>query len=103
MVPQGQRAPEALYLSGMNYQNLRDLGLWELHNFYFLGCIHQVPHSDLSRRCYREYEQNVFMSFSGSGGMHLPDEVRAELQTLSSLSAPLPATTEKPQNKTGVN
>jgi hypothetical protein len=87
--PQGKNAAEALYLAGLNYQTLRDLGLWELHSFYFLGCLHQAPHSELARRCYREYEQNVFLSFSGSSGTHLPEEVKAELATLRTLAAPL--------------
>jgi len=86
--PNGKKAPEALYLAGLTYEVLQDLGLWDLHEFYFISCIHQSPHTQIAERCYQHYEQNAFVAFSGSGGTYLPSEVRARLKQLSDLAAP---------------
>ncbi len=87
--PPGKHAVEAFYLAGLCYEVLNDLNLWDLHEFYYLACIRQAPHTPQARQCYRHYEESVYAGFTGSGGTFLPAEVRQELDQLDLISSPL--------------
>jgi hypothetical protein len=86
--PKGKYSTEALYLAGLCYEVLEDLNLWDMHEFYYLACIHKSPHSQEARRCFRHYEQSVYMGFTGSSGTSLPSEIEEKLQFLDKLSRP---------------
>lgn len=88
LAPQGKHVTEALYLAGMSYEVLNDLNLWDQHEPYYLACILRSPHTELARQCYRQYEQSVYYGYTGSGGTHLPKEVREKLKDLGQLAAP---------------
>ncbi|NJL25957.1 MAG: hypothetical protein HC902_12860 [Calothrix sp. SM1_5_4] len=77
--PQSPYTAEALYTIGRSYESLRDLGLWSLHEMYYLACINKVPHTALSERCYKNYEESVTLGYTGSSGVHLPAAVRKHL------------------------
>ncbi len=90
--PKGTRVSDALYLAGLSYEVMRDLNLWDQHEYYYLACILNSPHSEKARQCYRHYEQSVYLGYTGSGGMNLPAEVKRKLNELELLSRPQPKT-----------
>lgn len=94
--PNGKYLIDALYLAGLCYENLQDLNLWEIHEFYYLVCIMKSPHTDKARQCFKHYEQSVYRGFTGSSGTHLPADVKSKLKRLDQLSSPLPSKIENP-------
>jgi tetratricopeptide (TPR) repeat protein len=86
--PAGKFVAEAYYLLGYTYEVLRDLDIWNLHELYYASCVHQNPHSDLAKNCYRSYENSIYSGYSGSGGTFLPDDVKADLKELQKLALP---------------
>ncbi|GIL16781.1 MAG: hypothetical protein BroJett040_05320 [Oligoflexia bacterium] len=79
---------EALYLTGVSYEAVRDLALWSLHENYYESCIRQVPHSNWSQQCYKKLEESVYFGFTGSSGMRLPLDVQVKLNELQKLALP---------------
>lgn len=84
--PQGKYSTEALYLAGLCYEVLQDLNLWDMHEYYYLACIHRAPHTPEARRCFKHYEQSVYLGYTGSSGTNLPAEVAERLGRLDALS-----------------
>ncbi|HND86326.1 MAG TPA: hypothetical protein PLU50_10980, partial [Pseudobdellovibrionaceae bacterium] len=89
---------EALYLSGITYESLRDLSFWTLHEQYYEACIRNTPHTPMAQKCFRKYEENVVIGFSGSSGFMLPADVQEKLNELRSL-----AINEKGSSRKGSN
>lgn len=77
--PESKFAAEAMYIIGSSYDALRDLGLWSLHETYYLACIEKVPGTELAQRCFKKYDQSVTLGFSGSSGINIPANVRKHL------------------------
>ena len=80
--PKGKHAAEALLLSGIAYEALRDMGLWSLHEFQYKGCILAAPHTDVAKNCYTRLEESIYAGYSGSGGVSIPADVLRELKEL---------------------
>jgi tetratricopeptide (TPR) repeat protein len=89
--PGGPRAADALYLAGVSYEVLQGLNFWDLHEFYYLACIKQAPHSEVSRNCFNNLEESVYAGYTGSAGTDLPPELEFKLQELEKLSRPAEA------------
>ena len=89
--PTGKYVGEAYYLLGYSYEALRDMEIWNLHELYYSACIHQSPHTELAKSCYKSYEASVYAGYSGSGGMFVPDEIKQELGELEKLARPVGA------------
>lgn len=88
--PKGAMAANALYLAGLTYEVLDDYGVKDFGEFYFRACIQNSPHTEISRACYRHYEESVYFGYTGSGGTFVPYDVRARLNGLELLSMPPP-------------
>lgn len=84
--PRTSKTPEALYMLGVAYRALQDLHLWSLSDLYFEACIRKAPHTPVSSECYRQFEESMFIGYSGSGGVSIPNDVKAKLTELESLS-----------------
>lgn len=91
--PKGERVPEALYIAGVSYEALQDLDWWSFHEMYYEQCIKKSPHSPIAQRCYARYEESVYLGYSGSSGVSIPEEVRQRLDKLQKLA-------KKPSGKT---
>lgn len=91
--PKGERVPEALYMAGVSYEALQDLDWWSFHEMYYEQCIKKSPHSPIAQRCYARYEESVYLGYSGSSGVSIPEEVRQRLDKLQKLA-------KKPSGKT---
>ena len=84
--PKGESAQQAHFLLGLSYEALRDLGLWNLHEVYFVSCIELKPRTPTARDCYRHYEESVHLGYTGSAGYALPAEVESRLESLRALA-----------------
>jgi len=100
LAPNGKRAAEAMYLAGTIYDVLGSAEIWDMSSLFYLGCIAKVPHTAMSRNCYRQYEEKIYFSYSGSSGTHLPPEVKKQLNELDLLSIPQD---QKPKVERSVN
>lgn len=78
--PDSPQVPEALYIIGRSYDAIRDLGLWSLHEMYYLACINRAPHSALAESCFKNYEDSVVLGYSGSSGVNVPAAIRHHLR-----------------------
>lgn len=81
-----KKMSDAMYSLGHCYEVLNDIGQWYLQETYFESCIRNLPHSAIARRCYNRFEMNVFIGYSGSGGVYIPDSERQRLQELRGLA-----------------
>lgn len=79
---------EALYLTGVSYDAVRDLSIWSMHEDYFESCIRQVPHSKWAEKCYSKLEESVYFGYTGSAGVQLPLDVQMKLEKLQKLAMP---------------
>lgn len=84
--PNSPLAAEALYLTGLSYDVLQDLGIWSIHEMYYQACIEKKPHSELAERCYERYKESVIFGYSGSAGTFVPDIVQIHLKQLQRMA-----------------
>jgi len=77
---------QALYLTAVSYEAIRDLSLWSLHESYYESCIRQVPHSKWSAMCYQNLEESIYFGYTGSGGIQIPLDVQMKLNELHKLA-----------------
>lgn len=47
---------EALYLSGLAAEGLKEINLWTFDEIYYESCIRYKPHSDTSKKCFARLE-----------------------------------------------
>lgn len=80
--PQSAYAAEAMYIEGLSYDALQELGLWSLHEMYYLACIDKTPHSAQAEKCYKKYEESTVLGYTGSSGTHLPKAMTEFLKNL---------------------
>jgi hypothetical protein len=85
--PKSEQVPEALYIIGQSYDNLGEIGLWSLHEMYFLACIEKAPHTAQSEQCFKKYEDSITLGYSGSSGTHVPKAVRTHLDSIKKLAS----------------
>jgi hypothetical protein len=52
---------------------------YSLADGYLKTCMDEWPQLPQAKKCFREYEAFIEFAYSGSGGTHLPEEVKAEL------------------------
>lgn len=78
----------ALLFLGMSYERLRDLGFWNLNEFYYESCIRTSPHSATAQACYSEWDDSIVSGFSGSSGTFIPASAQKKRGELKSLASP---------------
>jgi hypothetical protein len=58
---------------------------YSLADMQLRTCITDFPKSKVAKKCYKEFERQVVIGYSGSGGVNIPEDVKAELTRLKSL------------------
>lgn len=79
---------QALYLTGSAYESVRSLSMWNLHENYYEACIRSASHTPWSEKCYKNYEESVYIGYSGSSGVNIPVDVQVRLSELKKLAFP---------------
>lgn len=77
-----KKLAELYLLLGRTYDVLVDLGVWDLPEIYYLGCIQTLPNSPTAEVCYRYLERAVVAGYSGSAGIMVPADERERLKEL---------------------
>jgi hypothetical protein len=78
----GPDAAHAYFLLGVvELRSGRSSGLAEAEG-YLEAAIHAAPGSDWAKRAYVLLEEQTLASYSGSGGVHVPPQVRERLAEL---------------------
>ncbi|PIR21384.1 MAG: hypothetical protein COV45_01160 [Deltaproteobacteria bacterium CG11_big_fil_rev_8_21_14_0_20_47_16] len=80
MEPNGTHTKEALYWAGLAYDALQDLNLWPLHEHFYQACMKSAPHTVIAKSCYKEYEDSIEETYSGTIGTEVPSDVKADLK-----------------------
>ncbi|MFZ3231450.1 MAG: hypothetical protein WA160_14680 [Pseudobdellovibrio sp.] len=71
--------PDILYwLSFCERRYTRNL-YYSLPELYLKQCIVDFPKNPVAKKCYKEYEEMILISYTGSSGVNVPADVKAEL------------------------
>jgi tetratricopeptide (TPR) repeat protein len=76
---------EILYWLALCDRSLNNNFFYSLADLYLKECVTSFPTQPIAKSCYKEYEINTILSYSGSSGVHVPDDVREELLRLRRL------------------
>lgn len=71
---------------GEIYESLIDLGFWSLPESYYEACVREVPKTTTAKKCFRDYERNILMGFSGSAGVFIPEDEQQKIKELRSVA-----------------
>lgn len=77
---------QALYLTGVSYELVKDLETSELSENYFESCIRKNPGSIWAQNSYRHLEESLYLGFTGSSGTSIPSDVRQKLADLKKIA-----------------
>lgn len=83
--PMSEAKPQLLYWLSICDRRINQDFFFSLADLYLRECITQFPSHPVAKKCYGEYEEATIVSYSGSSGTHLPDDVRVELTKLKNL------------------
>ncbi len=78
---------KVLFELGEVYSRLRDISFWGLSENYYELCIRKSPHTDIARKCFSEWDNEIQVGFGGSAGVFVPPSVNRTKTELKALSA----------------
>ncbi len=93
--PYSNKTPEILYWLSVCDRELNNNFFYSLADLYLRECITEFPENPIAKKCFKEYEANVIMGYSGSSGTHVPGDVSADLKRLRDLVNATPKSQEK--------
>lgn len=76
---------EAYLLLGESYEVIDEMGYWNLHEVYYESCIRTAPKSKIAKSCFQRLQSSVYVGYSGSSGVHVPQHEKNRLQELKKL------------------
>lgn len=80
--PTSSLVPELLYWLAKLDKRLNFNIFYSLGDLYLHECMEKHTKSPFAKKCYRQYEDDLLFSYTGSSGTELPPEVKAELKVL---------------------
>lgn len=80
-----QRSKALLY-AGIAAEATRELNFWTLHERYYELCIQASPKTPTAQSCYGKLSDSVLLGYTGSSGLHLPEEEKVRLDRLKALA-----------------
>lgn len=81
--PDSKIKPDILLWLATCERKLQDTLFYSLADMYLKECMNEFPKHPTAKKCFDEYKDNTIISFSGSGGVFLPNETKKELKELS--------------------
>jgi hypothetical protein len=84
----GPEAAEAYYLLGLAETRIRHSYWLSEAEAYLEAAVRADPRSQAARNAFALLEEETLAGYSGSGGVHLPDDVRTRLEELRELVGP---------------
>lgn len=83
--PRSKATPEILYYLSVCDRYVSSTFYYSLADLYLRECITKYPDLPIARKCYREYEMETILGYTGSSGTNLPADVEADLKALKKL------------------
>ncbi|HEX4926203.1 MAG TPA: tetratricopeptide repeat protein [Bdellovibrionales bacterium] len=80
--PDTKIKPEILYWLALCDRKINNNFFYSLADIYLKECVHSFPESPVAKKCFKEYETHTILSYSGSAGVNVPEDVSAELRAL---------------------
>ncbi len=83
--PNSKAVPEVLYWLSLCDRSISNNFFYSLADLYLRECMTQYSTDPVAQKCFKEYETQKIIGYSGSSGTHLPAEVKADLKQLKKL------------------
>lgn len=83
--PKKEEMPELLYWMAYIDRPLNNNLFYSLSEIYLKECILSYSRHPFAKKCYKEYEEAINFSFSGSAGTFIPDDVQKQLNDFKKL------------------
>lgn len=83
--PTSKKAPEISYWLGWSEKHLKREAFFGSGDLFLKQCVKRYPKHPVTRKCLDEYRESIEFEFSGSSGVHIPQDIRNELQNLNQL------------------
>jgi hypothetical protein len=80
--PKSKIKPEILYWLALCDRNISNNFFYSLADLYLKECMYSFASSPIAKKCFKDYETNLIISYSGTSGVNLPADVSKELKTL---------------------
>ena len=85
--PQTPLKPDIYYWLSFGERRYLYQSMHSLPDLYLKQCVLDYPKNPVAKQCLAEYEDIITVSFTGSGGTFIPDDVAQELDTMRRLVA----------------
>lgn len=76
---------DILYYLSICDRNISSTFFYSLADLYLRECMIQYPHLPIAKKCFKEFEAETILGYSGSSGTHLPMDIKTELEQLKKL------------------
>jgi hypothetical protein len=83
--PKGESAAEGYFLLDLSESMAGKDYLFAQNEFYLEAAIRSAPRSGFAKKAFHRLEEAILFGYSGSSGVHIPDDVRAHLDELRKL------------------
>ncbi len=77
---------DALFQLGLIYENIGEIGAWSMNEDYYELCIRTQPHTDIAKKCFDRFKESTIAGFSGTGGLHIPEDVQKRMTELRAIA-----------------
>lgn len=81
-----QQRSHVLYLLGLAYSEIPYLFVNELPEMFLEQCIRDFPGTVDAKKAFEQYQRVIELSYTGSGGMSLPEDIAAKLVDLRKIA-----------------
>ncbi len=78
--PKTEIKPDILLWLAQCDRDLQNNFFFSLADLYLRNCMDEFPKHPTAKKCYKEYADNIYFSYSGSAGTSFPMEVEKELK-----------------------
>lgn len=82
--PTSATTPAILYWLAVVDREMTHSFFYSLADMYLKECLLKFPESAVANRCYKEYEKQMILGYTGSAGTNIPQEVLEDLKSLKS-------------------
>lgn len=80
--PSREEVPIILYWLAIVDRSINFSIYYSLSDMYLKECILEYTSHPYARKCFEEYKENIILSYSGSRGTDIPDDIQDELNAL---------------------
>lgn len=81
-IPPKDEIPMILYWLAIVDQSINFSIYYSLSDMYLKECILKYTRHPYAQKCYDEYKENIILSYSGSRGTDIPEDIQQELEAL---------------------